>query len=148
MEKVKVLINCSQGIMLCFCHSSVLFINYEVFWFKMYRLCAGYETSKLYYGCHIMIVGIMDHCGQLWTIMIYVISKTHNLVKFTHNSTITRPIYMSTIVHNWPYFRRWFPKVVTFMDFHWIIIGPIMDIIDYLLHFYGIFMDSQNMNLA
>ncbi len=79
MEQVKDLVDHSQGIILCFCHSLFLFMIMNCIDIYMYRLCAGYKARKLGYGCHIMIMAIMDNYGPLWTIMVLVIRKTHNL---------------------------------------------------------------------
>jgi hypothetical protein len=82
MEQVKdlVTVDHSQGIMLCFCHSLFLFMIMNCIDIYMFRLCAGFEASKLDYGCNILIIVIMDHYGVIIrTIMILVIRKTHNL---------------------------------------------------------------------
>ena len=59
MYKVKILVDHSLGIMMCFCLSLFLFMVMNLIKTIMYALCAGYESNKLDYVAHILIMGIM-----------------------------------------------------------------------------------------
>jgi hypothetical protein len=63
MDMVRILVDHSLAIKLCFCPSLFLFMIMNFVDFIMPQFCAGYETGILDNVFHRLIMGIMDHYG-------------------------------------------------------------------------------------